>query len=151
MKRSGKIILFAGLSVLLVAGVAIAAWLIQGTGTGAAKAGTAGNLTVAAGTPTGDLYPGSTGGDVFVKVTNNNAYPVQLTNATMSGTITPAECLVTINAGPFSLASVPVIAAGATVDVTIADALSMGAAAENSCQGANFSVPTVVVNGQTAP
>ena len=152
MKRSRKLILLLGLPLLLIAGVAMAVWSIQGTGTGSAKAGTAGTLTVAPGTATADLYPGFTHGKVFVTVTNDNGYPVQLTNATFgAGSVTPTECLVSVNAGPFNLSSVPVIAAHTTASVTIADALSMGAAAPDSCQNNDISVPAVTIHGQTAP
>ncbi|MGZ5403514.1 MAG: hypothetical protein ACXWDL_02575 [Nocardioides sp.] len=149
MKRSKIITISAAIVVLVVAGAAIAAWLITGTGQGAAKAGTAGNLTVAAGTATGDLYPGATNGDVYITVTNSNSYPVDLTTATITGTVTPSECLVTVNAGPIDLSTLPNIAAGDTANVTLTDVLSMGDA-PNSCQGRDLTVPGITVNANTA-
>ncbi|WP_182526782.1 hypothetical protein [Nocardioides dongkuii] len=149
MKRSKKITIIASFVVLLVAGAAIAAWQITGTGSGSARAGTAGDLTVAPGSATGDLYPGSTDGDVFIKVTNPNSYPVKLTTATIAGPITPAECLVTASSDPVDLSAVPVIASGATVDVTLSDVLSMGDAPD-SCQGVDLVVEEITVQANTA-
>ncbi|MBC9734957.1 hypothetical protein [Nocardioides marmotae] len=148
MKRSKKITILASFVVLMLAGAAIAAWMITGTGNGAAKAGTAGNLTVAPGTATGDLYPGATDGDVFIRVTNTNSYPVELTTATIAGPITPAECLVTASTGPVDLSAVPTLAAGATAEVTLTDVLSMGDA-PNSCQGADLVVGGITVQATT--
>lgn len=150
MKRSKMITIVAVSTVLLVAGVAIAAWLITGTGSGAAKAGTAGTLTVAPATATGDLYPGATDGDVYIKVTNDNDYPVDLTTATIVGPVTPANCLVTVNPGPpVDLSGLDNIAPGASLDVTLADVLSMGDAPE-ICQNADLIVEDITVEANTA-
>lgn len=150
MQRSRKIMIFTTLAVLLTAGIAIAAWMVHGTGNGSGKAAVAQNLVVEAGTTTtGDLYPGATGGDIAVKVTNNNSFPVQLTDATVAGAVTPIACSVTVNSGPFDLSGAPVLGAGASADVTIPDALSMGSDAADSCQGLDLTITDITVNGQS--
>lgn len=149
MRRSIKIGLAAAVALLMVGGIAVAAWLTSGNGPGSAKAGKLDPLTVtAASTPTvGDLYPGTTGGDVYVSVTNPNTFPVTLTGATVSGSITPTDCLVTAQAGTLTV-NPTTIAAGATATVTVQDALTMGAEAANSCQDAPITVPSVTVSAK---
>ena len=150
MKRSKKVTILVGLAVLLTAGVAVAAWLVNGTGPGAAKTATATNLTVTAGTAAGDLYPNFAGGDVFVHVQNDNNFPVQLTDATIAGPISPSDCAITVNTGPFSLSGTTAIPANSGADVTIPDALSMGANPASTCQGADIAVGAVTVHGASA-
>ena len=70
-------------------GLVYAAWTSSGTGSGYAKAGTAQALTtvdVSAST-TATLYPGSSG-NVLIKISNPNPYPVRVTSVTGNGPIT---------------------------------------------------------------
>ena len=77
MSRRFKIVLIAALAVL-VAGtsVAIAAWLVSGSGNGTAKAGNLGTLTVNSATASPDLYPGGTG-KLYLNVTTTSTIPLE--------------------------------------------------------------------------
>ena len=82
------------LVALVTVGVATAAWLQTGTGSGSAQATTAVASTIVASTPVADLYPGKTGGSVFFTVSNPNPYPVTFTSLA-AGTVTsgdPTNC-----------------------------------------------------------
>lgn len=151
MKRTSRVTVAVGLAVLLTAGLAAAAWVVRGAGTGTGRAATTDNLVVTKGTATGDLYPGSTGGDVFVQVRNPNSFPVDLTTATIAGPVTPTNCAVTISRGSFDLSAAAPVPAGATRSFTIPDALSMGVGADSSCQGLGLDVASVSVTGKSAP
>src|SRR5947208_2594147 len=76
--------------IILVSSIAYAAWTASGGGQGYAKAGTAQTLTtvdVSAST-TASLYPSGTG-NVLIRISNPNPYPVLVASVTGSGTITP--------------------------------------------------------------
>src|SRR5439155_25468521 len=75
--------------IILVSSIAYAAWTASGGGQGYAKAGTAQTLTtvdVSAST-TASLYPSGTG-NVLIRISNPNPYPVLVASVTGSGTIT---------------------------------------------------------------
>jgi hypothetical protein len=125
--------------------VAVASWLVDGTGPGAAKAATVVDLTVTAGTPTASLYPGATG-DLSALVSNPNPFPVMLTGATFGAvSVTPVSgqtCTaadVTVS-GPVALSGVTLPADSVGVDVTVPGALTMLTTAAHGCQGATFTV-----------
>jgi hypothetical protein len=137
--RAHKRVLVVGgtVAALTGVGVAFAAWTSTGTGAGTATAGTAKNLTVTAGAPSG-LYPTGTV-TMPVTVTNNNTYKVQLDtidfiDATAS---TPGCSASTVTSAGGSYQNV-FIAPGASVskDLTV----SMTNAAEDACQGASFTL-----------
>ncbi len=137
--RTHKRVLVVGgaVAALTGVGVAFAAWTSTGTGSGTATAGTAKNLTVAAGAPTG-LYPTGTV-TMPVTVTNNNAYKVQLdTIDFVDATSSIPGCsasVVTSTGGSYSNV---VIAPGASVSKDVS--VSMSNAAEDACQGASFTL-----------
>lgn len=145
-----RLALISGLATTLAGvGVGIAAWSTNGNGNAYAKAATAGAVTLsdASAATTGDLYPGGSGA-LKVKVTNPNAFPVQITAVTGNGTIT-SDAGAACNAGNgvtladqtgLSLA----LAAGATTVFSLAGAVSMSTSSVNSCQGATFSIPVSV-------
>jgi hypothetical protein len=136
---------------MLTASIALAAWVATGTGTGAAKAGTAVSLTVANGTAAGDLYPGFTDGDLYFEVTNPNPYDVEVTAVEYAGgAITGAGGIgtctttgVTMDAGSIAIGPTTV-AAGATVPFTVADVINMDNTSDNGCQDATFTIPVTV-------
>ena len=146
----------SALLLMLGGGVAWAAWTTSGTGAATAQATTAGSLTVTAGTPVGSLYPkpssgygSSSVGAVHTTVSNPNAYPVQVAQATIGAiTIQPlagrtcaAGSVIASVAGPMTLSTPVTLAAGATgVAVTIPGAIEMVSTAEDGCQGAGFSM-----------
>lgn len=151
-------------------GVALAAWTSPGTGSATAQAATAQPLTVdvsATTAPTNTLFPGATGttaGDLVVRVTNPNPYPVVVTSVTQDtaagkfvtssagaactdapGTANPTGVTLAASSGLSS--AVP---AGTTSTLTLSRVVSMATTSANGCQGAQLTIPVTVV-GQSAP
>jgi hypothetical protein len=150
---------FVVLALLLsavAASAVIAAWVTNGSGPGYAKAQTASNLTLsdASASTTADLYPGATG-SVKLKVTNPNPFPVRITS------VAKQASAITSDKGAACDASTGVtfsdqtglaldVAAGATTTLTLANAISMSNASDNSCQGAVFTIPVNVTGASNA-
>jgi hypothetical protein len=130
----------------MVAGVAFAAWLADGTGSGSARARVAEALTTldASASATPDLYPGGTG-DLVLQIANPNPYPVVVSSVTGDGEITSdtSGCDATNHAVTFSDQSGLALAVpgGGSATHVLADAMAMGTSAADACQGATFSVP----------
>jgi hypothetical protein len=127
-------------------GVATAYWTAPGSGSGAATTGSAGPVTVGAGTPTAGLFPGGSA-DLALATTNPNPAPVavrlelDLTRGTGGFEVDAAHpgCLpgsFTFQAPPGDTPSVP---AGDGV-VTLTDAVSMNLDAPDACQGVTITV-----------
>jgi hypothetical protein len=148
--------LLALLLSAVAASAVIAAWVTNGTGPGYAKAQTSSNLTLsdASASTTADLYPGATG-SVKLKVTNPNPFPVRITS------VAKQASAITSDKGAACDASTGVtfsdqtglaldVAAGATVTLTLANAISMSNASDNSCQGALFTIPVNVTGASNA-
>lgn len=144
--------------VVLAAGVAFAAWTASGTGTGYAKAGSAQALStvdVSAQTAA-DLFPGGTG-DVKLRVSNPNPYPVKITGVSGDGAIatvpTEAACDsstgVTFTDQSYSSGSELEVGAASSVTFILEDAVSMSNASANACQGKVFAIP-VSLSGESA-
>jgi hypothetical protein len=150
---------FVVLALLLsavAASAVIAAWVTNGSGPGYAKAQTASNLTLsdASASTTADLYPGATG-SVKLKVTNPNPFPVRITS------VAKQASAITSDKGAACDASTGVtfsdqtglaldVAAGATTTLTLANAIGMSNASDNSCQGAVFTIPVNVTGASNA-
>lgn len=144
--------LFAG--VMLAGSIAFAAWTATGTGSGYAKATSAQVLTtvdVSAST-TATLYPGATG-NVLLRISNPNPYPVTVTDVAGSGAIdsdTTAACDaqtgVTFTDQTGLSLSVP--ASGAQT-FTLSGSVAMANSSHTSCQGAVFTIP-VTLSGASA-
>jgi hypothetical protein len=143
--------------VLLMAGVAFAAWTASGTGTGYAKAVTAqalSTLDVSAQT-SADLYPGGDG-DVKLKISNPNAYPIEITDVSGEGAITTASDDAACDASTgvsfedqsYSNGSGLDVPANGSATFTLSDAVSMSNASANACQGEVFEIP-VSLSGQS--
>ena len=132
-------------------GIAAALWSANGNGSGQAKALTAQTLTVTASTATADLSPGFSGGDVTFTITNPNPYPVSFASMT-PGAITssdatncPASNISVLSASGLSLA----VAANATSPAqSIANVVSMSAAAPDGCQGVTFTIALTLTGSQ---
>jgi hypothetical protein len=130
-------------------GIAAAAWSANGSGSAQAKALTAQTLTVTAATGAADLYPGFAGGDTYFTITNANPYPVKFTSMT-AGAVTssnpsgcPSSNVSVANAAGLNLN----VAANATSPTqSIADVVTMVAAAPDTCQGATFTI-TLTLSG----
>ena len=142
----------AGLSLLLAAGVAYAAWTASGSGLGYAKAGSAQDLTTvdASASVVNTLVPGGTG-DFAITVSNPNAYPVSVSAVTLNGSVTgtggTGTCTttgVTISQSAID-ATVPfTVPAGGTYTDVVANGASMTNASDDGCQGATFQVPVTL-------
>jgi hypothetical protein len=146
-------------ATLLIGGVAFASWTASGTGTGTAKAGSASALTTVApgAITTGDLSPGSDGG-LKLTIVNSNPYPVSITSITAdTGAVTStggAACDAStgvslkssIPATPFT---VPASTGASGFTTTVASAVHMSNASDNTCQSATFTIP-VVLSGVSA-
>jgi hypothetical protein len=142
---------------IVVTGVAYAAWTATGTGSGAAKATTMSVTVDSATAPAGDLFPGGTAGDLVVKVKNDNSGPIKVTGVVIdpafptskgAGCTTPGPDLTLAGATTALTtgydATARTIAAGASASFTLDGVLTMGANADNSCQGATLSFPVQV-------
>jgi hypothetical protein len=141
----------AAIVALVATGVIVAAWSTSGSGNGYAKAGTASALTIgdASAATVGDLYPGGTG-SVKLKVTNPNPFAVRITTVAKQtgGTITSdkgAACNASTGVTFTDQTGLALdLAGGATSTFTLANAVAMSNASDNTCQGAIFTIPVDV-------
>jgi hypothetical protein len=136
---------------LLVAGaVAYAAWTVNGSGTGTASATSAVALTLSAGSPQSSLYPGGSA-DVATSVQNSNPFPVHVSSIAIDTTqgssgFTADGGHSGCNLGSLSFATATNagngwdIPANSSIDVDAQSAIAMSGAANDSCQGATFTV-----------
>ena len=152
---SRKIAVVTTMVALVVVSLVYAAWTTTGGGSGYAKAGTAQALStvdVSAST-TATLYPGGPTGDVTIKVSNPNTYPVTVTSVTGNGAITAdaghTSCTTTgvtfANQTNLTL-TVPAKSGGVNgeAQTTLSGAASMSNASVNGCQGATFTIPVTL-------
>ncbi len=143
------------LLVFGVAGLVYAAWTASGTGEGYAKAQSAQALTTVdiSATTAATLYPGATG-NVEIRISNPNPYPVEVDDITGSGAITAdaghASCTVTgVTFTDQTNANIDVPANGATT-TTLNNAAQMSNASSNGCQGATFTIPVSLTGASDA-
>jgi hypothetical protein len=138
-------------TALILAGGAAAYFTSTGSGTASATASSAGQpVTISAGTPSGQLYPGGSG-DVVATVSNPNPAAVRINSLALD----PSQGTngFAVDSG-HSACDTSVLAfttqtnggngwtapAGGNLPITLAGAVSMGAGAANACQGATFTV-----------
>ena len=137
-------------ALLVVGSLAYAAWTVNGTGTGAASATSAVNLSLTPGSPADALFPGASA-DVATTITNSNPFPVHVTAISLDSGQGSAGFAVdgghsgcNINTLSFSAqtngGSGWDIPANDSIDVDASDAIAMGSGANDSCQGAAFTV-----------
>jgi hypothetical protein len=144
-------------AALVVACIAVAAWLTSGSGSGYAKAGTAQALSTldASASTSATLYPGASG-DVTLKVSNPNPFPVRVSGVSLNGTNADiaadaghASCSPTgvsfTSPGSVSL-DVPAKSGGTngSATATLSGAVSMSNASADGCQGATFTIPVTL-------
>jgi hypothetical protein len=142
MTRNRKRLAVLGgvLLVLAGAGVAFAAYLSSGSGTGQTASSVAVSSTITPSTPGAQLYPGSTS-TYTVTINNPNPYPVKVVSISASssqatgggscaaGTVTspavtnPAGTIAPNGSGSYSLTA------------------TMANDPDNSCQGQSFTMP----------
>jgi hypothetical protein len=152
---SRKLAVVTTVMALAIVGLVFAAWTTNGTGSGYAKAGTAQALStvdVSAST-TATLYPGGPAGDVTIRVSNPNTYPVTVTGVAAAGAITPdaghATCTttgVTFTDQTGLTIAVPAKsgAVNGEASATLTGAANMSNASVNGCQGATFTIPVTL-------
>ena len=144
--------------LMMIGGIAFAAWTANGTGSGYAKATNAQALTtldVSAST-VADLYPGQTNGDLLVRISNPNPYPVQITSISQdTGSIetvsndTTCEAATGVSLDSASSLTWAVPASSAATH-TLADAVNMTNASDNACQGETFIIPVTFSGASNA-
>jgi len=152
------VFVLAAIVVLVLSSIVLAAWSTSGSGNGYAKAGTASALTLndASASTTADLYPGANG-SVKLSVTNPNSFPVRITAVSKqaAGSITSdkgAACNASTGVTFTNQSGLALdLAAGATSTFTLANAVSMTNASDNTCQGAVFTIPVDVTGASNAP
>jgi len=158
-KLAGKrlAVIAGGLSVVLAASVAFAAWTATGSGSGYSKATTAQALTtldVSADT-VAQLYPGGSG-DLVIKIHNPNPYAVTVSNVnnaavgSIATTDATAACdastgVTFTNTSGLSI----VVAAGGNTETTLVGKVHMSNSSDNSCQGKTFNIPVDLVGASS--
>jgi hypothetical protein len=148
--------LVVGVSII---GVAIAAWTTGGSGSGQASAGSASSMTISAGTPSTSLYP-TASADVAATVSNPNPYKVHVSSVSLgaisvdgghSGCNTASLSVTSPQNNGGSGWDVPAKSGGVdgSLGIDLANAISMSNAANDSCQGATFTVALTATGAST--
>jgi hypothetical protein len=148
--------LVLGVSII---GVAIAAWTTGGSGSGQASAGSASSMTISAGTPSMSLYP-TASADVAATVSNPNPYKVHVSSVSLgaisvdgghSGCNTASLSVTSPQNNGGSGWDVPAKSGGVdgSLGIDLANAISMSNAANDSCQGATFTVALTATGAST--
>jgi hypothetical protein len=155
-RRRGAIALRAvALTTLVLVGAAVAYWTTMGAGLGSAPTAGVLDISLSAGIPSAELYPGAAT-DVAVTATNPNPFPLRLGSLSLNsaqgtagfGVDAPhAACgLATLsfaaqsNGGAGWTIPPKVGATNGTLAIDLSGALAMSAGAANACQGASFVV-----------
>jgi hypothetical protein len=159
-KKTRAVVILALVIAGSVIGVAIAAWTTGGSGSGQASAGTAASMTISAGTPSTNLYP-TASADVAAVVSNPNPYKVHVSSVSL-GAVTVDGGHSACNTGASVSVTSPQTNSGAGWDVPaksgavngslnldLANAISMDNAANDSCQGATFTVALTATGAST--
>jgi hypothetical protein len=146
-----RLALGAGVVVALGAAAAvIAMWSGPGTGSGTLPAETVSAVTLTPGTPTTALYPGTTG-DVAVSIVNDNTYRAYIGSLVLDTTqgsngfgvtggqpgCDPAALSYATQSNGGAGWFVP---AGSTLDLDLANAITLDTSVASECQGATFVV-----------
>jgi hypothetical protein len=132
-------VLGGALAIFVVGGgIALAAYLSSGTGTGETTSSVAVNSTITPNDRGAQLYPGSTT-TYTVTINNPNPYPVTVTSISSSSSTAVGGC----PAGTITSAGVTsptgTIAANGSASYPLT--AKMAADPDNSCQGKTFTMP----------
>ena len=165
MKR--RFLLVAAMVALVAAGLgaggAYAYFTSSGSGSGAVSVGTVSAVTVlaATGTPTSDLYPGDTGADLTLTLTNPNSYSLTIVGIAQDGLVTVvggSGCTSDTGTWPSPVTlgnsgvtvptqtglNVPVPLGPGNVIVHVPGGASMTTSSNGGCQGASFQIPVTI-------
>ena len=158
--KKRKLTLAAILAIAATAiGVAVAAWTTGGSGSGQAQAGSATSMTISAGTPGSSLYP-TASADVAATVSNPNPYKVHVSSISL-GAVSVDAGHSGCNLGSVTVTSpqdnsssgwdVPAKsgAVNGSLNVDLTSAISMSNAANDSCQGATFTIALTATGAST--
>ncbi|GAA4836345.1 LEA type 2 family protein [Actinomycetospora corticicola] len=126
------------LLVLAGAGVAFAAYLSTGEGSGATTSSVAVNSTIASASKGTPLYPGSST-PYTVTINNPNPYPVKVVGIGASTSDKVGTCPAGTVTSPAVANPTGTIAPGASGTYTLT--ATMVADPDNTCQGQTFSMP----------
>ena len=154
-KKTRVLVILALVIAGSVIGVAIAAWTTGGSGSGQASAGTAVSMTISAGTPSTNLYP-TASADVAAVVSNPNPYKVHVSSVSL-GAVTVDGGHSACNTGASVTVTSPQtngvtgwdVPANGSLNLDLANAISMSNAATDSCQGATFTVALTATGAST--
>lgn len=140
------------MSVSALAGIAAAVWSAVGSGSGSAAAGTTVAVSLSPGSPTTLIAPGGSA-DVVVTVANSNSAPVRIGSLALDPARGSAGFAVDAAHSGCALSTLSFVrqtsgwtvpaksgTVNGTLTVTLTNALTMGIAAANACQGATFTV-----------
>jgi hypothetical protein len=145
-----------GLAVSVVVGLSVAgaaayaAWTVNGSGSGTASATNAVALSLSAGAPQSWLYPGASA-DVDTSVQNSNPFPVHVSSIAIDTTQGSSGFSADAGHSACNLGSLSFttadnggsgwdIPANSSLDVDAQNAIAMSTGANDSCQGATFTV-----------
>jgi hypothetical protein len=155
-------VIFGAVTVMVLGIVSLsyAAWTSSGGGTGFAKAATAQALSSVdvSATTTATLYPGANG-DLNLKISNPNQYPISITAVSGNGTITADSSHSTCGSDSSHLTGVSYtnqtglsisVPASSSQAVTLSGSVHMSNSSDNSCQGATFTVPVSLTGASAA-
>ena len=163
MTRRTLLALGATGSIFVVSAIVFAAWLTPGGGSAYSKAGSSQALSTldASASTSATLYPGVSG-DVTLRISNPNPFPVRVTSVTIDGDNDDIES----DGGHGSCSPTGVSftnQTGLTIDVpaksggtngsataTLSGAASMSNASANGCQGATFTIPVTMSGSSNA-
>jgi hypothetical protein len=149
-KRLVGLAVSAAIGLSVAGAAAYAAWTVNGSGSGTASATTAVALTLSAGTPQTALYPGASA-DVATSVQNPNPFPVHVsaialdtTQGTNGFTADAGHSGCNLSSLSFTTATNGSagwdIQANSSLAIDAQGAIAMSSAANDSCQGATFTV-----------
>jgi hypothetical protein len=141
MTRNRKRLAVLGgvLLVLAGAGVAFAAYLSNGAGSGTTASSVAVDSTIASNTPGAQLYPGSTS-TYTVTINNPNPYPVKVVSISASSSqATQAGCPAGTVTSPAVTNPSGTIVANGSGSYSLTATMSTNP--DNSCQGQSFTMP----------
>ncbi|MEV6824711.1 hypothetical protein [Amycolatopsis sp. NPDC051102] len=135
-KRSAVVLGAAG--VVVLAGVAYAAWSSGGTGTGSVTSTTSVDSAITPGSSGSALYPGG-GTDFTVTIDNPNNYPVVVTAITAGSSNAVSGCAAGTVTSAVPSSTAGTIAAKGTNTYTLH--ATMSSTATDACKGQTFALP----------